>query len=216
MSTKLVPPPSSSLGNLPKVHKDVYDFISPARLSGTLSGKNALITGASRGIGRATTLSFAAAGASVALLARTESQLEELAADIRTKYGTQVLVLVADATDDRAVSAAVRKAEWELGGMDVVVANAGVSASRPLVFTPMEEWWRIMEVNVKGQMCVVQEVLKGMRTRGRGVVIFNTSRAAVVDVCERTAAIPSSIHFLLINRHRQRRCICILCVKVSG
>ena len=66
--------------------------------------------------------------------------------------------------------------------MHVAIANAGVNSFRLIAFTPMSDWWRVMEVNVKGQILVAQEALKRMRTRGKGVIIFNASRAAVMDV----------------------------------
>jgi NAD(P)-dependent dehydrogenase (short-subunit alcohol dehydrogenase family) len=173
---------STDLGTPVPLHRNVYPFISPTRLAGSLAGKIALITGAGRGIGKAISLAFAEAGADVALLARTQSQLEEVAATIRTTYGRRALVIAADVTDGKAVADAVERTERELGPVDVVVPNAGVNSFRPIAYTPIEEWWKVMEVNVKGQMLVAQEVLKGMRMRGNGVVIFNASRAAVVDV----------------------------------
>lgn len=177
---------SSELGVPTKVHNNVYDFISPSRLANTLVGKVALITGAGRGIGKAMALAFAEAGADVAILSRTKSQLEDVASTIRTTYARKVLVFAVDVTDEKAVSEAFETTERELGTLDVVIANAGTSTMRPLTFAPMDDWWRIMEVNVKGQILVAQEALKTMRTRGKGIIIFNTSRAAVIDLREYT------------------------------
>jgi NAD(P)-dependent dehydrogenase (short-subunit alcohol dehydrogenase family) len=172
---------SSDLGTPAKRHKDIYDFISPQKLAGSLSGKVALITGAGRGIGKAMALAFAEAGCDIALLARTQIQLESVADEICTKFGRHALVLAADVTDERAVSEAVGRAETELGGLDVVIANAGVGQVRPFAMTPVEEWWRVMEVNVKGQMITAHAALGSMRARGKGTVIFIVSSAAAVD-----------------------------------
>ena len=175
---------SSDLGTSVKIYNDVYDFISPSKLTGSLNGKVALITGASRGIGKAMALAFAEAGADVALLARTKSQLEDVASTIRSQYGKRALVLAVDATDEKAVTDAVRTTELELGPLDVAVANAGVGSTRPFASTPMTEWWKVMEVNVKGQLLVAQAASKSMRTKGKGIVIFNASLAAVMSFRE--------------------------------
>lgn len=177
---------SSELGTPTKVHHDVYDFISPSRLANALVGKVALITGAGRGIGKAMALAFAEAGADVAILSRTKSQLEDVASTIRTTYARKVLVFAVDVTDEKAVSEAFETTERELGTLDVVIANAGINTMRPLALAPMDDWWRIMEVNIKGQILIAQEALKSMRTRGKGVIIFNTSRAAMTDLREYT------------------------------
>ena len=163
------------------IHHDIYDFISPTQLAKSLENKVAFITGAGRGIGKAIALAFAEAGADVALLARTKSQLEAVAATVRETYGRRALVIAADVTNEKAVVDAVELTETELGPIDIVIANAGVNLLRPCAFTPMSDWWWVMEVNVKGQMLVAQEALNRMRARGKGVIIFNASRAAVVD-----------------------------------
>jgi NADP-dependent 3-hydroxy acid dehydrogenase YdfG len=175
---------ASDLGTAVPLHHDVYDFIGPRKLAGALNGKVAIITGASRGIGKAMALAFAEAGADVALLARTKSQLEAVASTIRARFSKRALVFAIDATDEKAVYEAVSSTEQVLGPVDIVIPNAGIGAQRPFSFTPMEEWWKVMEVNVKGQLLVAQAALKSMRARGSGVIIFNASRAAVVDVGE--------------------------------
>ena len=173
---------ASDLGVAVSVHKDVYDFISPHKLTGALNGKVAIITGASRGIGKAIALAFAEAGADVALLARTKSQLDTVASEIRSKFSRRAIALAVDVTDEKAVYDAVDSAEQELGPVDIVVPNAGISTMRPFVLTPMDEWWKAMDVNVKGQLLAAQAAYRSMRRRGKGVIIFNASRAAVVDV----------------------------------
>jgi NADP-dependent 3-hydroxy acid dehydrogenase YdfG len=175
---------SSDFGTAVPKYSDVYDFISPQKLAGSLNGKVALITGASRGIGKAMALAFAEAGADVALLARGKAALESVASTIRETYGRRALVLVTDVTDEKGVHDAVKTAEWELGSLDVVIANAGANIERPFVLEPMDEWWRIMEVNVKGQLLVAQAAMKSMRGRGKGVIILTTSGAALVNICK--------------------------------
>lgn len=174
---------SSASENAIPMYSDIYDFINPQRLRGSLDGKVALVTGASRGIGRAMALALAEAGADVALLARTKSQLESVAEVITNTYGRRALVLVADTTDDDAVSSAVKATEDTLGALDIAIANAGIGGQRPFALTPMAEWWKLMEVNVKGQLLVTQAAMNSMRQKGKGIIICNTSRAAVYDIC---------------------------------
>ena len=101
-------------------------------MSGRLAGKRALVTGASRGIGRAIAIAYAVEGADVALLARDEAKLAEVAAEIEG-LGRRAVVLACDVTDAEAIGAAVSTAIGELGGIDVVVNNAGGNSfSRPL------------------------------------------------------------------------------------
>ena len=90
-----------------------------------LSGKVALVTGASEGIGKATAMRFAMEGASVAILARTMSDLRAVAAEISSATGSKVIPVSADVSDEEAVKSAVNEAAENLGGIDILVNNAG-------------------------------------------------------------------------------------------
>ena len=95
------------------LHHEPYPFISAQKFTSTLTGRVVLITGASRGIGRATALAFASAGASVAIMARTAPSLDTLASEITEKYGTPALPIVGDVLGDAA--AIVNEVEGKLG-----------------------------------------------------------------------------------------------------
>lgn len=139
----------------------------------------ALVTGASRGIGRAAALALADAGADVALVARSEGDLERVADEIGSR-GANALVCVADVTDAGAVAAAVRRAEHELGPLDVVVANAGVNHPRvPAWEIDPETWWGVHRVNVLGVFHVVHAAVPRMVQRNRGRVIHVASYSGV-------------------------------------
>lgn len=132
-----------------------------------------------RGIGRAISLAFAQAGAHVALLARTKSQLDEVAEIITSVHQRKALVFPVDATDEKALAEAYSRTEQELGPVDIVIANAASFVWRPFVYTPFDEWWRMMEVNVKGPMFLTQLGMKSMRARNSGVIIIISSRAGL-------------------------------------
>jgi NADP-dependent 3-hydroxy acid dehydrogenase YdfG len=120
-------------------------WAAPARLDGTV----ALVTGASSGIGAATAAALAALGASVALAARRKDRLEALAAGIRERGGS-VLVLESDITEEQQATDAVGRTVDELGRLDTLVNNAGVMLLGPAVGAPLSEWQRMVELNVLG------------------------------------------------------------------
>ena len=117
----------------------------------TLDGTTALVTGASSGIGEATALSLAASGAAVAVVARRKDRLEALARRIEAEGG-RALVIEADVTDEAAARACVEQTVQELGRLDVLVNNAGVMLLGPMEHAPVEEWQRMVELNVLGLM----------------------------------------------------------------
>ncbi len=169
-----------------------------------LAGRAALVTGGGRGIGRAIAGALAAAGADVALLARTPDELDAAAGDVAAR-GRRALVRRADVTDVDAVAAAVRAAEETFGHVDILVNNAGVQGPiGPLVDAPVGEWIRAVDVNLVGTFLVTRAVLPGMIARGRGKIVnlsgggasagrpffsaYAASKAAVVRLTETLAA----------------------------
>lgn len=118
-------------------------------MSDRLDGTVALITGASSGIGAATALQLAAHGASVALVARRAERLEVLAEVIESKGG-KALVLPGDVTEEAQARELVERTVVELGRLDTLVNNAGVMLVGPAVDAPLEEWQRMVEVNLLG------------------------------------------------------------------
>jgi NADP-dependent 3-hydroxy acid dehydrogenase YdfG len=120
-------------------------------MSDRLDGTAALVTGASSGIGAATAVELAAQGAAVALVARRAERLEELAGKIRGAGGT-ALVLAADVTVEEQAREVVERTVAELGRLDTLINNAGVMLLGPAVGAPMEEWRRMVEVNLLGLM----------------------------------------------------------------
>jgi NADP-dependent 3-hydroxy acid dehydrogenase YdfG len=122
-------------------------------MADSLNGTVALVTGASSGIGQATAATLAARGAAVALVARRTDRLEELASSIE-KDGGRALTITADVTDREQAEQAVSTAVEQLGRLDTVINNAGVMLLGPIVDAPLEEWERMVDLNVKGLLYV--------------------------------------------------------------
>jgi NADP-dependent 3-hydroxy acid dehydrogenase YdfG len=124
----------------------------------SLVGTVALVTGASSGIGAATAQRLAAEGAAVALVARRRDRLDEVASAINADGGS-ALVVVADVTQQPAAIGAVDQAVAGLGRLDIVVNNAGLMLLGPALQAPIEEWDRMVEVNLNGALYVTHAVL---------------------------------------------------------
>jgi NADP-dependent 3-hydroxy acid dehydrogenase YdfG len=123
-----------------------------------LNGTVALVTGASSGIGEASARALAGAGAAVAIAARRKDRLDDLAKEIE-RGGGRALAIETDVTDREQAIAAVEGTVRELGRLDTVVNNAGVMLLGPILDAPVEEWDRMIELNLKGLMYVTHAAL---------------------------------------------------------
>ena len=170
--------------------------------------RTALVTGASRGIGRAIAVGLAAAGLDVALLARDADRLAGVADEIGalTVSGAgRAVVVTADVTDAAAVTAAVGAAQDALGSVDLLVNNAGrVDAEVPLWEADPDEWWAIVETNVRGPFLLAHAVVPGMLARGGGRVVDLNSGAGSHDMDGASAYNASKTALLRLgaNLHR--------------
>jgi NADP-dependent 3-hydroxy acid dehydrogenase YdfG len=122
---------------------------SDSRPDAALSGTVALVTGASSGIGEATALDLARRGAAVALVARRADRLEALAGRI-AEGGGRALVVQADVTEQPQAAGAVARTVSELGRLDVLINNAGMMLLGPIEDAPLDEWERMVQINVLG------------------------------------------------------------------
>lgn len=134
-----------------------------------LSGQVVLITGASRGIGRAMTEVFGQAGAKVALLARSTGQLEEVAARVRAF--TETLVLPADVADESQVNGAVRQLIEQWGRVDVLINNAGLITLGPVTGVEPADWARVLGANLTGPYLLSRAVAPTMMQQKYGRII---------------------------------------------
>lgn len=135
-----------------------------------LAGRAAVVTGASSGIGRATALALAGAGARVGLVARRAERLDELAQEIGTAGG-EAIALTADVGDYGQAEGAVRRAEATFGGVDLLVNVAGVMLPAPIAEADPADWQRMVQVNLMGALHATRAALPGMLERGSGHIV---------------------------------------------
>jgi 2-deoxy-D-gluconate 3-dehydrogenase len=145
-----------------------------------LTGKTAFVTGASRGIGRVIAVALAAAGADLALIARSEDGLAETARAV-SEHGRNAFVIPADVTSEEAVAAAVAEAIEQLGHLDIVVNNAGGSNFMvPFAELRLPGWDKIMKLNAGSAVYVCHAVARHLLDRGTGSVINIASVAGLL------------------------------------
>ncbi len=149
-----------------------------------LDGRRALVTGASRGIGRAIARGFAEAGADVALLARSDEGLRETAeaVDAVVAGGRAAVVIPVDVQDVPALQDAVRRAADAMGGLDILVNNAGVNTAESFESVTASEFDRVLNVNFRAPVFAIQAAGPIMRASGGGVILNIGSIAAAKGV----------------------------------
>jgi NAD(P)-dependent dehydrogenase (short-subunit alcohol dehydrogenase family) len=146
------------------------------------TGKVAFVTGAASGIGRATAVAFAQEGARVAILDLTDEALATTAEAVRAT-GAEVLVLACDVAEPEQVEAAIAEVVATFGRLDVAFNNAGVeNTAAPVAEIALEEWDRILNINLRGTFVCMKHELAQMVRQGGGVVVNTSSGAGVRGV----------------------------------
>lgn len=135
-----------------------------------LSGQVAIVTGGARGIGRAMALELARCGSAVGIVARSADELDKTAHAL-SEAGARVAAQVADVTDREQVEGAFDEIARSLGPVDLLVNNAGRGSGGPIWEIDPDEWWRDIEVNLRGPFLCSQAVLTAMRARGSGRIV---------------------------------------------
>ena len=146
------------------------DKIKGVRSLFDLTGRTAVITGGSRGLGRGMALALAAAGVDVAVVSRTQSVLETVAGEIR-KLGRRGLEISADVSDEKQVEGMVKQVLKEFKGINILINSAGIVSIKPTIKYPLDEWQRIMDVNLRGTFLCCKHVGKVMLKQGEGKII---------------------------------------------
>jgi citronellol/citronellal dehydrogenase len=156
-------------------------------MTGSLHGKVAFVAGASRGIGATVAKALAAEGAAVAVAARTEQQGKlpgtiGSVADAINATGGRAVPVPCDVTSEDSVDAAVAATVVEFGGIDILVANAGVLWLGPIESTPLKRWKLCLDVNLTGVFLVTKAVIPHVRARGGGsLMAVTTTGVTMVD-----------------------------------
>src|SRR4051812_32749366 len=135
-------------------------------LTADLSGKSALVTGASSGLGAHFARLLARSGANVTLAARRKAVLDEIAAELARESG-RATALALDLTDEQSVVEAVEIA----GPIDILVNNAGINIAKPLLEQTAQDWDDVVDTNLRGAFLMAATVARGMRERGGGTIV---------------------------------------------
>jgi len=143
-----------------------------------LKGKKAIITGGSRGLGKATALAFAQEGVDVAITGRNEEALKATVAEIE-KLGVKATYAVFDVSNYEEVKTSVKTLVDTLGSIDILVNNAGIAAFGTLNDMPVDQWTQIMQTNVMGMYYVTKEVLPYLIDQNEGEIINVSSTAGL-------------------------------------
>lgn len=168
-----------------------------------LQGRNVVITGAGGGIGRALAVSFAMAGASVALIERNEESAEQTARTVADEVGTRALIIACDVTQPDSVDVAAKRVLAQFGGCDVLVNNAALLRPGSLDTLTLAEWNAGLSVNLNGYFLCAQAFGRQMRAKSAGAIVnvasisashpqgqsssYSASKAAVVMLSQQLA-----------------------------
>ena len=158
--------------------RTVVGWVWELKMAGRVSGKRALITGAASGIGRATALVLAREGARVAVTDVDENGIRSLAEEIRTDGG-EALPITLDVTDEAAWEAAIAAVTEAWGGLEILVPNAGIPLGKPVTEISLEEWRRVMAVNLDGVFLAVKHALPLIRQSSGGSIVILSSSAGI-------------------------------------
>jgi len=151
-------------------------FVPSLAYVGEFEGKKVLITGASRGIGKETAHLFSKEGANLALIANDSFEdLVVISKALSLEYGNEVLALKCDVSKQDEVERAVSKTWERFGGLDVLVNNAGICSNYAAEELPLDEWQRVIDVNLTGPFLCAQEVGKKWIAKGKPGNIINIS-----------------------------------------
>jgi NAD(P)-dependent dehydrogenase (short-subunit alcohol dehydrogenase family) len=164
-----------------------------------LSGKIALVTGASRGLGKAMTLALSAAGATMALVARDTGKLEQVKDEIE-KLGGTAKVFTADVAQEADVTRLEKEVASQLGKVQILINNAGTNIRKNLVEFSLDEWRTVLDTNLTSVFLMCRAFVPHMKGTGYGRVLSLTSTMSHVSIAGRTAYSSSKTALLGLTR----------------
>jgi NAD(P)-dependent dehydrogenase (short-subunit alcohol dehydrogenase family) len=165
-----------------------------------LDGRVALVTGGARGLGRAVAQAYAEAGASVALTSRDPARASALAAELAGTTGQRCIGFALDVRDRKSVEAAVAHVLEELGGLHILVNNAGVNIREPITELRDESWEEVIDTNLAGAMRCSRAVVGHLTAQGWGRIINIGSILSAVGLAQRAAYCSSKGGLLGLTR----------------
>ncbi|MDW0116214.1 glucose 1-dehydrogenase [Sporosarcina thermotolerans] len=151
-----------------------------------LNGKVAIVTGSSRGIGKEVAISLAKAGADIALIARNEEDLNEVAREIE-KHGRKALSVPMDLLNINEMEDKIKKIHTHFGKIDILVNNAGINIPKPALEVTEEDWDKVLDINLKSVFFLCKTVAKYMIPNNEGKIINMSSQMAFVGYYKRAA-----------------------------
>lgn len=158
-----------------------------------LKGKTAIVTGASRGIGRAIASTAASLGVNLAIASRQEGPLKETADEIAKKYKVEVIAVACDVTKLEDLENLVNKAKERFGNIDILINNAGVSSQYPFEKQPIEDFERLAHTNYLGYVRLIRLVINDMIKNKSGAIINMVSGSTLCDPVPRSFIVYSSL-----------------------
>lgn len=164
-----------------------------------LQGKTALITGASKGLGKAMALALAEAGARLALVSRNLEQLNETAAAVR-KLGAEAAVFQIDVTDENQIGRLENAVTEQFGKLQILINNAGINIRKSVTEFTLDEWRQVMDTNLTGVFLMCRAFIPQMKGQGYGRIINLTSIMSHVSIAGRTAYCASKTGLLGFTR----------------
>ena len=158
-------------------HKDVYPAIAPETYSRSdFENKVVIVTGSGGGIGKATGLAFSELGASVAFTDLTIDTAQKAADEATQKFGNKTIAVAGDVTKIKDMEMLAAETKEKLGPIDIVVFCAGYGMFDTFAVSRVEDWWGLIEVNLKGPTDLTRIVLPDMIKRNSGTLIYMASR----------------------------------------
>jgi NAD(P)-dependent dehydrogenase (short-subunit alcohol dehydrogenase family) len=151
-----------------------------------LEGKTALITGASKGLGKAMALALAEVGVRVILVSRNLEQLNETAAAVR-KLGPEAVVFQADVTDERQVAGVEKGVREQVGKLQILINNAGINIRKSVTEFTLDEWRQVVDTSLTSAFLMCRAFVPMMKGQGYGRIINLTSIMSHVSIAGRTA-----------------------------
>ena len=186
--------------DLPKQF-DVYPFIATERFAGKLKGKIVVVVGASTGIGKAIALAFAAAGASLALVARRKPLLDALVDEIKEKHSISAIAIQADIVDEATPQKIISHTESNLGPIDILISNAAQHKFGRFHDLEFTTFWSRMESSFKAPAAITHAIIQSMIShKTAGIIINISSTSGAHDIPFQTAyTIPKTAMLKLIQ-----------------